>query len=312
MKRLKTQVIINPASAKGETRKRWTQIREGLKHFIHEFQFVFTERPAHAIDLARNSLREGTELIIGVGGDGTLNEIANGFFDGEKPVNEKAALGIIPSGSGCDLMRSLQIPTKLGGAMALLQSAPPIPIDVGKVTFRTPDGRTAERYFLNVADFGLGGEVVREVNRKRLERKAASYVKCLATTVLRYRNKKVRIRIDGQELPRNEYMIGAIANGRVFGKGMKIAPEAKLDDGLFDAVLVRGMKLFEFARQSWKLINGSHLGYRKVDLIRGRRVEAYPEDESEDILLEMDGEQLGLLPATFDLIPRGLLVKGYL
>jgi diacylglycerol kinase family enzyme len=72
------------------------------------------------------------------------------------------------------------------------------------------------------------------------------------------------------------------------------------------------MKLFEFARQSWKLINGSHLGYRKVDLIRGRRVEAYPEDESEDILLEMDGEQLGLLPATFDLIPRGLLVKGYL
>lgn len=312
MKRLKTQVIVNPESAKGETRKRWTQIREGLKHFVHEFQYVFTERPLQAIDLARASLREGTELIIGVGGDGTLNEIANGFYDGEKPVNAEATLGIIPSGSGCDLMRSLQIPSKLPEVMAILQGAPPVPIDIGKVHYRGADGLMTERYFLNVADFGLGGEVVREVNRRRLERKASSYVKCLATTVLRYKNKRVHLRIDGRDLPRNEYLIGAVANGRVFGKGMKIAPEARLDDGLFDAVLVRGMKLFEFARQSWKLINGSHIGYRKVDLIRGRRVEAVPEDPAENILLEMDGEQLGSLPATFELIPHGLLVKGYL
>jgi len=312
MKKLKTQVIVNPESAKGETRKRWTQIREGLRYFVHEFQYVFTERPLQAIDLARASLREGTELIIGVGGGGTLNDIANSFYDGAKPVNAEASLGIIPSGSGCDLMRSLQIPAKLGGAMTVLQEAPAVPMDIGKVTFRGADGQMTERYFLNVADFGLGGEVVREVNRKRLERKASSYVKCLVTTVLRYKNKRVHLRIDGRDLPENEYLIGAIANGRVFGKGMKIAPQAQLDDGLFDAVLVRGMKLFEFARQSWKLINGSHIGYRKVDLIRARRVEAIPEDAEENILLEMDGEQLGSLPATFEIVPRGLLVKGYL
>jgi len=312
MKRLKTQVIVNPASAKGETRKRWTHIREGLRHFLHEFQYVFTERPLQAIDIARTSLREGTELIIGVGGDGTLNEIANGFYDGEKPVNAEATLGIIPSGSGCDLMRSLQIPSKLPGAMAVLQDAAPVPIDIGKVTFRGTDGQMTDRYFLNVADFGLGGEVCHEVNRKRLERKASSYVKCLVTTVLHYKSKRVRIRIDGRELPPDEYMIGAIANGRIFGKGMKIAPEARLDDGLFDTVLVRGMKLFEFCRQSWKLINGSHLGYRKVELIRGRRVEVTQEDTAEEILLELDGEQIGTLPATFSLVPRGLLVRGYL
>jgi diacylglycerol kinase (ATP) len=107
-------------------------------------------------------------------------------------------------------------------------------------------------------------------------------------------------------------MIGAIANGRVFGKGMKIAPKASLDDGLFDAVLVKGMKLFEFCCQGWKLMNGSHLKYHKVDLIRGRRVEVVPEDGEKPILLEMDGEQPGTLPAIFELIPRGLLVKGYL
>jgi diacylglycerol kinase family enzyme len=93
---------------------------------------------------------------------------------------------------------------------------------------------------------------------------------------------------------------------------MKIAPQASLDDGLFDAVMVKGMKLVEFCRQGWRLINGSHLTYRKVDLIRGRQVEAVPEEDEEPILLEMDGEQLGTLPAVFELIPRGLLVKGYL
>ncbi|MCX6565229.1 MAG: diacylglycerol kinase family lipid kinase [Candidatus Aminicenantes bacterium] len=308
----KTQVIVNPASAKGETRKRWGQIREGLRHFIHEFKIEFTERPFQANEIARSSLRDGAELIIGVGGDGTLNEIANGFYDNEKPINAEATLGIVPSGSGCDLTRSLKIPSHLKGAMAVLQDAGPVPIDIGKVSFRSTDGLMTERYFLNVADFGLGGEVIREVNRRRLERRASSYVKCLVSTILHYRNKKVRIRIDGRDLPREEYMIGAIANGRVFGKGMKIAPKAQLDDGLFDAVLVKGMKLFEFCRQGWKLINGSHLGYRKVQLIRGRRVEAVPEDEEESILLEMDGEQLGSLPAVFELIPRGLLVKGYL
>jgi YegS/Rv2252/BmrU family lipid kinase len=312
MKRLKTQVIVNPESAKGETRKRWGQIRDGLRHFIHEFKFEFTERPAHAIEIARDSLKNGTELIIGVGGDGTLHEIANGFYESSRPINPEAALGIVPSGTGCDLTRSLGIPAKLGRAMAVLQDAPTNPMDIGKVSFQSTDGKLIERYFLNVADFGLGGEVVREVNRKRLERRTSSYVKCLVTTMLRYRNKKVRIRIDGRELPQEEYLIGAIANGRIFGKGMKIAPEARLDDGLFDAVFVRGMKLFEFCRQGWKLVNGSHLGYRKVDWIRGRRVEAFPDETEGPILLEMDGEQLGRLPATFEIVPRGLLVKGFL
>jgi len=311
-KRLKTQVIVNPASDKGETRKRWSQIREGLRHFIQEYKLEFTERPFQAVEIARSSLREGAELIIGVGGDGTLNEIANGFYADNKPINSEAALGIVPSGSGCDLNRSLKIPTQLKGAMAVLQDAGPVPIDIGKVSFRATDGRMTERYFLNVADFGLGGEVIQEVNRRRLERRASSYVKCLISTVLHYRSKKVRIKIDGRDLPRDEYMIGAVANGRVFGKGMKIAPTAQLDDGLFDTVLVKGMKLLEFCSQSWKLMNGSHLGYRKVELFRGRRVEVTPENGEGPILLEMDGEQPGTLPAEFELIPRGLLVKGYL
>ena len=309
--RLKTQVIVNPESNRGRTRKRWGEIRDGLKSFIREFKFEFTEKPLHATELARKAIKEGTELVIGVGGDGTMNEIANGFFEDRRIINPEAALGVVPSGTGCDLTKSLNIPAGLKDALKVIVEAPSVRMDVGKVRFRSNAGGEEERFFLNVADFGLGGEVVRRVNEQRLQRKASSYVRCLVTTMVQYRNKRVRIRVDGENLPEGEYLIGAVANGKIFGKGMKIAPGARLDDGLFDTVLVRGFKFLEFCRHGWKLMNGSHITHPKVTVIRGSKVEAWPED-NEDVLIELDGEQLGRLPATFEIIPRDLLIKGFL
>lgn len=309
--RLKTKVIVNPASNRGRTRKRWSEIREGLRHFIRDFKYEFTEQPRHATDLAREAIKDGTELVIGVGGDGTLNEIANGFYEDRQIINPDAALGVVPAGTGCDLIKSLSIPAELRGALKVLTDAPGVRMDVGKVHYRLESGGFEERYFLNVADFGLGGEVVREVNERRLRRKATSYVRCLVTTMARYRSKRVRIRVDGEDLPDGEYLIGAIANGKIFGKGMKVAPDARLDDGLFDSVLVRGFRFVEFCRHGWKLINGSHVTHPKVRVVRGRRVEAWP-DEGEDVLLEIDGDLVGRLPATFEIIPQTLLIKGFL
>lgn len=312
MKRLKTQVIVNPESNKGQTRKRWGHIREGIKHFIREFKYEFTDRPLHAIELTRAAIKDGTELVIGVGGDGTMNEIANGFYEDRKIINPEATLGIVPSGTGCDLMRSLKIPLKLKDAMSVITQAPSSAMDVGKVRFRTAGGGFDERFFLNVADFGVGGEVVQKVNQRRLERKASSYIRCLVTTMMQYKSKRVRIRVDDRDLPPEEYLIGAVANGRIFGKGMKIAPNARLDDGLFDFVYVKSMKFLEFCLHAWKLMNGTHLNHRKICLIQSRKIEAIPEDERETVLLELDGEQLGTLPATFEMVPRSLLIKGYL
>jgi len=309
--RLKTQVIVNPESNRGRTRKRWGEIREGLRSFIREFKFEFTEKPLHATDLAREAIKEGTELVIGVGGDGTMNEIANGFYEDRKIINPEAALGVVPSGTGCDLTRSLNIPAGLKDALKVITEAPSVRMDVGKVRFRSNAGVEEERFFLNVADFGLGGEVVREVTERRLQRRASSYVRCLVTTMVRYRNKRIRIRIDGSSLPDGEYLIGAVANGKIFGKGMKVAPDARLDDGLFDSVLVKGFRFLEFCRHGWKLMNGSHVTHPKVAVIRGSTVEAWPE-EGEEVLLELDGEQLGRLPAVFEIVPRNLLIKGFL
>jgi YegS/Rv2252/BmrU family lipid kinase len=310
MRRLKTQVIVNPESNQGRTRKRWLHIKEAFRGFLKDYRCEFTGAPLEAIEITRSALRDGTELVIGVGGDGTLNEIGNGFFEDRRPINPQAALGIVPSGSGCDLARSLGIPKSLEGALRVIVDGPSTSIDVGKATFRTPAGRDEERFFLNIADFGVGGEVVARVNRNRLERRASSYVRCLVTTMARYRSRRLSVRVDGRALPSDSYLIGAVANGRIFGKGMKVAPEARLDDGLFDLVLVRGMKFLEFCRHGWRLINGSHLSHPKISLVRGRRIEAFPEDP-DPVLLELDGEQLGSLPAAFEVAPRHIVVKGY-
>jgi YegS/Rv2252/BmrU family lipid kinase len=309
--RLKTKVIINPESNRGRTRKRWGEIREGLRHFIREFKFEFTEKPLHATDLAREAIKDGTELVIGVGGDGTMNEIANGFYEDSRIINPEATLGLVPSGTGCDLVKSLNIPAGLRGALQVISGAPSVRMDVGRVRYRSNAGLEEERFFLNVADFGLGGEVVRRVTDRRLQRKASSYVRCLVTTMVHYRNKRVRVRVDGESLPDGEYLIGAVANGKIFGKGMKVAPDALLDDGLFDSVLVKGFRFLEFCRHGWKLMNGSHVTHPKVTVVRGRKVEAWP-GEGEDVLLELDGDQLGRLPATFEIVPRNLLIKGFL
>jgi hypothetical protein len=114
--RHKTNVIVNPESNRGRTRKRWGEIREGLKSFIREFKFEFTEKPSHATHLAREAIKDGADLVIGVGGDGTMNEIANGFFEDSRIINPEAALGLVPSGTGCDLIKSLNIPAGLRGA----------------------------------------------------------------------------------------------------------------------------------------------------------------------------------------------------
>lgn len=309
---LKTQVIVNPESNKGKTRQKWNQIKEGLKSFLKEFKYEFTEKPFQATEISRVAIKEGTELIVGVGGDGTINEIANGFYEDRKIINPQASLGIVPSGTGCDFTRSLNIPLGLKKSLKVIAQAPSSLIDIGRVRYTNHAGEEDERFFLNVSDFGIGGEVVKQVDENRMKRKASSYLKCLISTFLSYKNKKIDIKIDGEKLPADEYLIGTISNGRIFGKGMKIAPDAKLDDGLFDVVLVKGMKMMEFFRNVWKIYTGTHLSHPKISLIRGRTIEASAAEGEKEVLIEVDGEQVGTLPATFEIVPQNILVKGHL
>ena len=313
--KLKTQVIINPESNKGRTGKRWQLIKSALSSFIKEFQYEFTEKPNHAAEISRYAIQAGSELIIGVGGDGTLNEIANGFFEDRNIINPETALGVIPSGCGSDLSRSLNIPQNLTEALNLITRAPSHAIDIGRVKYKDFFGEDRERYFLNVSDFGIGGEVVKRVNQNRMKKKAASYLRSLLSAFISFKNKRLRIKIDGRELPPDEYMIGAISNGKIFGKGMKIAPHARLDDGLFDVVLIKGMKTLEFFKNAMRIYSGSHLSHPKVTVIQGKKVEVdtIPDKkDEEEVLIEGDGELLGKAPAVFEIFPRIIPVKSQL
>lgn len=309
---VKTQVIVNPESDRGRTKKRWEHIKEALKFFLKEFKYEFTEKPFQAAEISRAAIKEGSELIVGVGGDGTMNEISNGFFENKKIINPKVALGIVPSGTGCDFSRSLNIPSGLKNALRVITQASSSMIDIGKIRFRDYSNKKHERFFLNIADFGIGGEVLNKMNLKMAKRKTSSYLRSAVTTFITYKSKRVRIKIDARQIPFNEYLIGAISNGKIFGKGMKIAPYAKLDDGLFDVVLIESMKFLEFCRNILKIYSGSHLSHPKVSLIRGKKIEISPESSEKDVLIEADGELIGKLPATFEIIPQSFLVKSFL
>lgn len=304
----KTRVIVNPESSRGETRKRWSQIKEALKSFIREFRFEFTEKPLQATEITRDSIKEGYEFIVGVGGDGTVNEIANGFFENETIMNPDATMGIIPSGTGNDFVKSLKIPKKIKEAVKNLKEGKVLKIDVGKVKFIDPNGSQITRFFLNVADFGIGGEVVKRVNKKEVSKRGKwAYWKALFESAVKFKGCKVKVFIGDTEITKN-FFIGAIANGKIFGGNMLIAPYASIEDGLFDIVLVENISFMELLKNGIKLIRGTHLSHPKVQFLRGKVIRAIPEEEN--VLIELDGEQPGFLPAVFEIVPATLRVKG--
>ncbi len=223
----KVHVIVNPFSARGQTGKRWETIKEAIRPHFREFKYSFTEKPRQATEIARELLGDGFDLLIGVGGDGTLNEISSGFFNAQsgQAINRDAAVGIIPSGTGSDFMRFMKVPRDFAKSAARIKNAAIKRIDIGKITYGGTAHQAKTQYFVNVADFGLGAEVIRNVSRiESAQRGAFTYYRGLLATMMKFSSKSVRLTLDGKQQLQGEYLIGAVANGRIFGGGMIIAP----------------------------------------------------------------------------------------
>lgn len=305
----KVHVIINPFSARGKTGQRWNTIKEIVNNYFKEFKYIFTEKPRQATQIAREILKDGFDLIIGVGGDGTLNEITNGFFqrNSKTTINENASLGIIPSGTGSDFIRFMRIPRDLKKSVELIKNSKSKKIDIGRITYNPDTDLQNHQFFINIADFGLGAEVIKKLTGiPSIKRGPFSYYKGLLKTLGAYSSKTVKVVIDDSKTIEDKFLIGAIANGGIFGGGMIIAPRAEPDDGFFDLVLVQDMKKLEIISNTHHLYRGTIEKHPKAIIQRAKKIEI---TSDETVHIEYDGEMGKTLPATFEIIERKINLR---
>ena len=300
-------VVVNPASAGGQTGKRWPAIRGLLDHAGLDYQTELTGGPAEATEITREALRSGSTRVVCVGGDGTLNEVVNGFFDEDgSAIAENAALGIIPAGTGGDFRKSLNLTNDLNMAVTRLSSGQTRAIDVGRVDF----GDGTHRFFVNIAECGMGGEVVARVNRSKRKggglRGTAVFLWVSLASLMKYRGCDLTIEVDGVVVKRKLRNL-VIANGKYFGGGMKVAPDALIDDGYFDVVLVGMTSRLDALKGIPGLYKGSHITRKEVKVSRAREIRVSTED-SEPVLFDLEGEQTGQVPARITCVAGALNV----
>jgi len=295
--------VINPRSAAGATLRRFERSRHLFERALGPLDVRLTERPRHATELVREALRAGASTIVSVGGDGTNNEVVNGFFEEDgRPIGRDAVLSLYVSGTGGDFRRSLDWSTTPEDALDRLVNRREQTIDLGRVTLRAHDGTTVTRTFLNIASFGLSGAVDEVVNRssKMLGAKASFMIGAVRAFAA-YTPQRVRMTIDGISRE-DDILLVAVANGQYFGGGMKIAPAAVLDDQKFDVVTVAGISTTRWVTTSPKVYSGAHIGQPGVSVTRAERVTAEPVRDADRVLIDLDGEQPGILPATFEIL----------
>jgi len=309
-------VIVNPTSAAGATQDAWPRIASDLRTHFGPFAVAFTEARGDARRLAAQAAARGTRLIIACGGDGTISEVANGVLESSHDVE----LGILPSGTGGDFRRTLKIPSNTAAAARALRVGRTRLIDVGRVSFVNEGAEHETRFFLNVGSFGMSTEVLKRTRRGDSGKWASalgsgriggklSYAMSTVSATLSASAKDVYIRIDDGAERRLKIAEVCVANARYYGGAMKIAPNAKLDDGLFDIVTIGDIGAFKILTSAPKLYFGAHLRMDQVGHALGKRIVARPGEKEVDIAIELDGEIIGHLPATFQVVPKALRVR---
>lgn len=306
-------VIVNPASAGGNTAKDWPGLAVRIRDHFGPFACAFTKRAGHAREIALTEAENGRKLILACGGDGTLSEVANGIIEAQKQpqngVQSNTVLGLLPHGTGGDFRKTLDLPARFVDAVQALAKGVTRRIDAGEIDYIDHQGRSAHRYFINVSSLGLGGEVVKRVNsaNKSLGGTIPFAYATLAAT-LNYQRPELWVQLDDGDARRIAITNISIANGRYFGGGMKIAPDAKLNDGLFDIVIIKDIATIDILANVQKLYAGTHGDLAYVSIKRAQKFTVRAVNERELVRIEVDGEAPGRLPATFRVVKDALSV----
>lgn len=306
-------LVVNPRSGGGKTGKIFDAMRTPLRRALGDFDVVFTERGRHAVQFARDAALDGRDMVIAVGGDGTIHEVVNGLMEARDEVEKLPRFGVIGQGTGGDFRRTLGIEHRLDRYCAAIAGGKTRKVDVGRASFLGHDKKPAASYFVNILSMGMGGivdQIVAEASRglggtfayytasfRGLMQSQMGELACTLTL----RGDRTEKRLTTRNL--------AVCNGRFFGSGMKVAPMAEPDDGVFEVINLAAPSKIRFAIEaSTTIYTGAHIGKPGIDHFRCDKikVDLLNTAAADRFLLDVDGEPLGRLPIEIELIPGAI------
>ena len=296
------QVIVNPAAGAGKTAKKWPRIKAVMEDMGLDFEYALTEAPGHAMELTKSAVNKGCEMVVSVGGDGTIHEIANGLY--AAGANKRVVVGIVNTGTGADYIRTIGVPRAYKEACQRLTSSERYTVDLGVVEYMT-NGSTAKRVFVNFAGLGFDAEVVKATTVKFKSLGAmASYLMGLLSTLMSYENRSISIVVDGEVMERKVCTV-MMNHGKYGGGGMFAAPNADPGDGLFDVLIIDDMTKLDLLASLPRIYRGTHLTHPKVSMKKAKEVEIRTVLST---AVQADGELLGEAPARFTVLPAALTI----
>ncbi len=294
--------IVNPVAGGGQSAKRWERLKPLLHTLGFEQRWELTTQPGDAVRLAAAAAEAGCGLVVAVGGDGTVNEVANGLLLATRGAAADVGLGIIPTGRGVDLCRTVGVPLDCEQAARRLREARAIRLDVGEVEYVGPSG-VERRYLINFAGLGFDVEVVRRASKiSPAGNGTIPYLTSVFLSLLSYRNRRLEMVLD-DEVVRQKISTVVVANGQYFGGGMRIAPQASPVDGFLDAVVIGDVGKLELAINLPKIYEGTHLSHPKVHTWRVQKAEMH---SVEPVYVQADGEPLGETPVRIRVLAGAL------
>ena len=339
IKRTETAIVVNPNSASGLTGKNWDNLHLMIKRlFGDNCEIAFTEKSGDGTNLTRNFIKKGYKKIVAIGGDGTINEVANGFFEEDirihggssseynnkdndsfltqavfKPINSAAVMAVFPCGTRNVLVKSLDLPADFAECCLNFETYKLQKVDVisVKATNIENHSKTAMRIYLNAAEIGIGAEVIDKAKKVRsvVNNRLISTVTGLVTTVPTYESNLCEISIeDGHETILTKMTMGIVANGKFLGGGFKAAPDANVLDGLLDVVILKESSSLEMIENFLNIKDGDYTNEGDIFYRQAKKV-SMKSKENRDITVTIDGEPIGILPATFEVLQNVLTIQ---
>lgn len=298
-------VLVNPNAGVGKGSKDWKRISMLLDDAGFDYLSVFTGKPLHAMQLTIEKIKEGYRKIIVVGGDGTMNEVVNGLFKQNTTFADEITLGMISVGTGNDWGRTFKIPMDYKKAIEVIKKEKTMLQDAGLVKYFN-QGCDKTRFFINMAGLGFDGLVAQKTNADKVKGSSGplGYLKNLASSLMFYKSSNISMIVDGREIKEKVFSM-SIGIGQYNGGGMRQAPTAVPDDGNFVLVLIKDMSKLSVVANVRRLYDGTISQHKRVETLTAKVIKV---DSDPPVLLEIDGESMGLSPFEFRIIPKSIKV----